>query len=316
MQEPEVPVKKKKKKKKRTTEQVMSENSLQIISGAELHRQQKERILVYSRAGMGKSRFVLSVPQSWGKIGYYAADDNAWLLQSISKRKRDRVVVVRPEGPDPTAQFMEFCNLDWDEIDPEVGTLIVDTYSKVAWDSISFSANTLAIDREPHYIVGELGKGGIAIPNRGDYQGIDGLSKQYLHDLFKRYHDKHIIFVCHEESKDFDGEIVGGPQHPGRQMIDFLPGQFSTVIRLIRETMIVPGAEDLSAAVVAITENDGKFVAKIRTDDEEAPNPMARIVLQRNPEHYWEMYEKFRNGELVVEAPKKKKKKVRDEVQE
>ena len=309
------PVRKKKKKKKRTPEQVASENSLEFIDGAELQKHEKERVLIYARAGTGKTRFALSVPEEWGKIGYFAADKNSWLLQSISKSKRARVRVVRPKGPNPTAQFMEFCNIDWDEVDPLVGVIVVDTYSKVALDAISYSANTLAIDREPHYIIGELGKGGIAIPNRGDYQGVDGLSKQYLDDLFARYHDKHIIFVCHEESKDYDGEIVGGPQHPGRQMIDYLPGQFSTVIRLTRESLVVPGEEDLTSVVVAITENDGKFVAKIRTDDEEAPNPMARITLRRNPAHWWEMYERFRDGTLSSNAvrtkTKQKKKKIR-----
>lgn len=304
-------VRRKKKEKKRTKEQVRSENSLRFLDGAELHKQERERILIYARAGTGKTRFALSVPESWGKIAYYAADSNSWLLQSISKSKRARVRIVIPEGPDPTAQFMEFCNLDWDTIDPEVGTIVVDTYSKVAMDAISYSANSLSIDREPHYIVGELGKGGVAIPNRGDYQAVDGLSKQYIQDLFSRYHDKHIIFVCHEESKDYDGEVIGGPQHPGRQMIDFLPGQFSTVIRLTRETLVVPGADDLQSVVVAITDNDGKFVAKIRTDNEEDPNPMGRVLLQKNPSHYWEMYEKFRNGELVAETPVKKKKKKR-----
>ena len=287
------------------------ENVLDFIEGDDLKSSEKERVLIYGRAGTGKTRFALSIPQSWGRIAYYAADKNAWLLQSINQRKKGRITVVRPSGPNPTAQFMQFCNVDWPD---DIGTIVVDTYSKVAMDAISYSANSLSIDREPHYIVGEIGEGGVAIPNRGDYQAVDGLSKQYLDDLFSRYHDKHIIFVCHEESKDYNGEAVGGPQHPGRQMIDYLPAQFSTVVRLTRETMVVPGADDLQSCVIAITENDGKFVAKIRTEEEEAPNPMAKITLSRNPEHWWETYEKFRQGEIAeppagLEKAKVKKKK-------
>lgn len=269
--------------------------------------------MIYGRAGVGKTRFGLSVPESWGKIAYYAADKNSWLLRSISKAKRSRIHVVRPRGDDPTALFMQFCMTDWDELDPEIGTIVVDTYTKVALDSISYTANSLTLDREKHYVVGEIGKGGIAIPNRGDYQGVDGLSKNYLDMLFDHQLDKHIIFLCHEESKQLAEGMpsVGGPQHPGRQMIDYLPAQFSTVVRLVRDEVLIPGADDVSPVVVAITENDGKYVAKLRTDDEEGPNPLARRVLERNPSSWWVELEEYIGSRVGTSPPKKKKKKLK-----
>lgn len=290
-----------------------TENILDILDGGQIDEDVKERIMIYGRAGVGKTRFGLSVPQGWGKIAYYAADKNSWLLRSISREKRDRIHVIRPRGEDPTALFMQFCMMDWDEVDPEIGVIVVDTYTKVALDSITFSANSLSMDREKHYTIGVPGKGGIAIPNRGDYQGVDGLSKSYLDMLFDKQLDKHIIFLCHEESKQLaDGApFVGGPQHPGRQMIDYLPAQFSTVIRLVRDEIMVPGADDVTAAVVAITENDGKYVAKMRTDDEEAPNPLARVVLDRNPSSWWEQYEAYTQGRLKTEAKPKTKTKTK-----
>lgn len=291
----------------------MSKNVLDLLRGDEIEAAVKERIMIYGRAGVGKTRFGLSVPESWGKIAYYAADKNAWLLRSISKAKRGRVHVIRPRGDDPTALFMQFCMMDWDEVDPEIGTIMVDTYTKVALDSISFTANSLTLDREKHYVVGDIGKGGIAIPNRGDYQGIDGLSKNYLDMLFDKQLDRHIVFICHEESRQIEGmPPVGGPQHPGRQMIDYLPAQFSTVIRLVRDEVVLPGNEDTTPVVVAITENDGKYVAKLRTDDEEAPNPLARRVLERNPNHWWLEYEEYVNSQ--VGAPKKGKKSKKERV--
>lgn len=292
-------------------------NILEFLTGEEIDQNVKERVLVYGRAGVGKTRFGLSVPESWGKIAYYAADKNSWLLRSISKEKRDRVLVVRPQGDDPTALFMQFCMQDWDEIDPEIGVIVVDTYTKVAMDSITFSANTLSMDREKHYVIGELGKGGVAIPNRGDYQGVDGLSKSYLDLLFDTQMDKHIIFICHEESKQVEGmAAVGGPQHPGRQMIDYLPAQFSTVIRLIRDDVMVPGADDVTPVVVALTENDGKYIAKLRTDDETAPNPLARRVLDRNPSPWWVEYDDYVNGRAKKATTLKKKKKKKLPIEE
>lgn len=288
-----------------------AKNVLDFLDGDDVDTIVKERIMIYGRAGGGKTRFALSVPPSWGRIAYYAADKNSWLLRSIAKEKRSRIKVVRPRGDDPTALFMQFCMTDWDEVDDSIGTIVVDTYSKVAQDSISYCANSLTLDREKHYVVGEVGQGGVAIPNRGDYQGVDGLSKQYLDMLFDKQMDKHIIFVCHEESKQLpDGTSVGGPAHPGRQMIDYLPAQFSTVIRLVRDEVMVPGADDVQPVVIAITENDGKFVAKLRTDDEEGPNPLARRVLERNPASWWRDYEAYTTGQLETAKPKKKKAKV------
>lgn len=283
------------------------DNILEILDGGDIDSRAKERIMIYGRAGVGKTRFGLSLPESWGKIVYYAADKNSWLLQSISRSKRDRIKVIRPRGDDPLALFMQFCMTDWKAEDSEVGCLVVDTYSKVALDSITFSANTMTLDREQHYVVGEIGKGGIAIPNRGDYQGVDGLSKGYLDMLFDTQSELHIIFLCHEESKQVEGmPAVGGPQHPGRQMIDYLPAQFSTVIRLVRDEILVPGADDVTPVVVAITENDGKYVAKLRTDDEDAPNPLARRVLERNPAHWWEEFTEYTQGQREPVKPKKK----------
>ena len=281
----------------------VGKNVLQILRGEDIDTVVKERIMVYGRAGVGKTRFGLSVPDDWGRIAYYAADKNSWLLRSISKEKRKRIDVFRPKGDDPTALFMQFCMTDFGD---EVGTIVVDTYSKVALDSITYTANSLTLDREKHYVVGEIGKGGIAIPNRGDYQGVDGLSKGYLDMLFDKQEDKHIIFLCHEESKQVEGmPAVGGPQHPGRQMIDYLPAQFSTVIRLVRDEIMVPGADDVTPVVIAITENDGKYVAKLRTEDEEAPNPLARRVLDRNPSPWWLEYVAATSGDA---KPKKKPK--------
>ncbi len=283
-------------------------NTLEMLRGDEIDQNAYERIIVYARAGIGKTRFGLSLTERFGKIAYFAADKNSWLLQSISKEKRKRIIVVKPKGDDPTALFMQFCMQDWSEIDPEIKTLVVDTYTKVAMDAIAWTANTNAVDREKHYIIGEPGEGGIAIPNRGDYQAIDGLSKGFLDMLFDKQSDKHIIFLCHEEVKTTEGvHSVGGPQHPGRQMIDYLPAQFSTVIRLVREELLVPGADNIEPIVVAITDNDGKFVAKLRTENENEPNPMARVLLERDPVNFWKQYDaNFVTGEPQAKALKAK----------
>lgn len=295
-------------------------NQLEIIHGSDLKERVKERILVYGRAGVGKTRFALSYPESWGKCAYYAADKNSWLLASISPKKRARVEIVNPtDAKDPAAAFSQFCIMDMAELGDDIGVIVVDTYTKVALDTLSYIANTMQITREAHEVIGEIGEGGAALPTRSDFAGLDALSKQYLDDLFSLHADKHIIFLMHEESKMVGGKngtLVGGPQHPGWTMIDYLPSQFSTVVRLIRDDVVVPGGGDLAPVVVAITEYDGKFPAKLRTNDEDAKNPLARLVLDRNPSSWWDVHEDYMEGRLTMEAeaavaPVVKKKKKR-----
>lgn len=265
--------------------------TLRITRGSDVGSGEAERIVIYGRAGIGKTRLALSLTERFGRIAYYAADKNAHLLRSISKKKRERIIIVRPEGPDPTALFMQFCMQDWSKIDPEIKTLVVDTYTKVAMDAISFSANSGSMDREKHYIVGVPGKGGQAIPNRGDYQAVDSLSKGFLDMLFDKQADKHIIFIMHEDSKVIGGTALGGPAHPGWAMMEYLPGQFSTVLRVVREQLLLPGAEMPEDVAIVIGEGDGKFVAKVPTEDETAPNPLARVALQKDPSSYWVKYD-------------------------
>jgi hypothetical protein len=269
---------------------------LAITKGKDVSAALKERILIYGSAGIGKTRAALSLTPRFGRIAYYAADDGSEFLASLSAEKRERVLVVKPSGDSPEKNFMQFCMQDWTKIDPEIGTVVVDTFSTLAQEVLQWSANNNVVDREKHYIIGDLKNGGQAIPNRGDYQAIESMSRGFLKNIFAMQADKHIIFICHEEVKLLENvRAVGGPSHPGRSLVDFLPGQFATVIRLVREPVLVPGEYVPRDVVVAVTENDGKFVAKLRTgnEDEKNSNPLKRVTLNVNPVNLWEAYDNY-----------------------
>jgi hypothetical protein len=101
-----------------------------------------------------------------------------------------------------------------------------------------------------------------------------------------------IIFVCHEDVKQIEGvPAAGGPSHPGRKMLTYLPGEFSTVIRLIKESVLIEGANGPENVVVAITDHDGKFIAKARTSEENQPSPLGRVVLDRDSLNFWKKYD-------------------------
>jgi hypothetical protein len=261
---------------------------LHILKPADVAAAQKERIIIYGRAGIGKTRLALSLPPRYGKIVYFAADQNSEFLTSIDASKRARIIVVKPEGDNPAALFMQFVMTDWKKVDPAIGTVVIDTYTIVALNAIRYSANSGAMTAEKHYVVGDPAAGGQTIPNRGDYNAIESLSRGFLDMLFARQKDMNIICLCHEDIKLVEGvHAVGGPAHPGRAMTEYLPAQFNTVIRLIRDQVLIPGASAPEDVVIAITENDGKFIAKVRTSDEGVANPLARVILDRNPTTYW-----------------------------
>lgn len=252
-----------------------------------------ERILEYGRAGVGKTRFGLSLTPRFGDIIYYAADENSEDLASIDPSKRSRITVLKPRGDDPIQNFTEFCMHNWQADFPNAKTLVVDTYSKVAEDAIQYSANTGAVTAEKHFQIGDVKKGGQIIPNRGDYLAIESISKGFLSLLFEYQRDMNIIFIMHEDLKvdEKAGTAFGGPSHPGRRMQDIIPATFNTVIRLTRETILVPGKSVPDTVVVANTANTGAYIAKIRENDETQGNPLPKVILGKNPVNFWEQYD-------------------------
>jgi hypothetical protein len=271
---------------------------LEVLSSKQ-DRQHPERIGIYGRAGIGKSRAALMLPKTdkWGEIIYYAADDNSELLQSIPADSRERVHVIKPRGDDHLVNFQQFCMTPWDVKFPNAKTLVVDTFSVMAFRVIQQIANKGYITREEHYQIGDPLNGGFALPSRSDYQAIDSACKGFLDMLYDKQRNKNIILVFHEDSKEISKNVfVGGPAVPGRRMLEDIPASLNTVVRLIRENGIVPGKQEVVSQVVAITANNGYYIAKLREADIENGNPLGRVVLDRNPINWWNKYDAYMGG--------------------
>ena len=273
-----------------------------------------ERIVIYGRSGIGKSRTALMLPEDekWGEILYYAADDAAEALASIPPSARERVHVIKPRGTDHLRNFQEFCMRDWKRLTDKntkqilavqpyakVKTIVVDTFSTVTYRVIQQIANEGTITREEHFKVGDPKDGGFALPSRSDYQGIESASKGFIDTLFDKQRDYNIIFVCHEDSKEVaKGVFAGGPAIPGRRMLEDLPGSFNTVFRLIREPgVLVPGETIPKMRVLAITSNDGRYIAKLRECDLVNGNKFDRVVVDLNPVSFWKAHDARMGGQ-------------------
>jgi len=254
-----------------------------------------ERIIIYARSGMGKSRFALSLPdtEKWGEILYYAADENSENLGSIAPSRWRRIHTIKPDSTNSVIQnFQEFCMRDWRPIYPKVRTIVVDTYTKIVRDAVQHSANTGSVTKEQHFKVGDPNNGGQVIPNRGDIEGVNALSWGFLDKLYDKQRHYNIILVFHEDSKKIStGQTQGGPAHPGWDMYEYLPSKVDTVIRLIREPILVPGASVPEMKVIAVTEHDGLYTAKVRENDYISGNVLGRVPLERDPSHFWLKYD-------------------------
>jgi len=279
----------------------MQEKGLEILKPEQITGSVPERIGIYGRAGIGKTRTALCLPntEKWGEIIYYAADDNTEMMRSVPAAARSRVHVVKPRGDDHHVNFQQFCMTDWHKLRPQVKTLVVDTFTTVAFRVIQQIANKGYITREEHFQVGDPLNGGFALPSRSDYQAIDSACQGFLEMLNDKQRAMNIILVFHEDSKEIGkGTFFGGPSVPGRRMLEHIPGSLNTVVRLIRENGVVPGKQEVISKVVAITSNNGNYVAKLREADIENGNPLGRVVLDNNPVNWWNKYDDYMGGSV------------------
>lgn len=252
----------------------------------------RERIIIYSWPGFGKTRAALSLPDTpkWGEIVYYACDEGSEFLGSCLKRYRKRVHVLKPDRDDPLMNFTEFAVHDWKTDFPKARTLVVDTYTKVMFDILRDCAQKGSMTQEKHFQFVTKGGTAVTIPNRSDYFAIQNISRNLVDLIFQHQSDMHIIYVMHEDMMQTEGiGAVGGPSHPGRQMALELPSKFNTVIRLTRDARVTPNGE-VKMIVTAHTDSHGQYVARIREAEEDG-NPMPMVDLDVDPVNLWQMYD-------------------------
>lgn len=275
-------------------------------------RPKLERAIVYSRPGFGKTRLVTSLPPRWGEILYYAADMNAAELGSVLPKYYDRIHVVNPISGEvdpktkrkipsnPVHDFTQFCMEDWTNwTDPKtkekpyanVRTLVVDTYTTIATKCLQWSADHGSVTAEAHFKIGDPEKGGRVVPNRGDYLGLYSITRGFVDLLDQHQSHLNVIFVMHEELNTPEGQgPIGGPSHPGQQMLEELPGMFSTVVRITRKTVPAQGGKPAQVQLIANTAPTGAYLGKVR-ENGEGGNPMPSVVLNIDPVNFWQEYD-------------------------
>lgn len=277
-----------------------------------IKRQTHEHVMIYSRPGFGKTRLATSLTSRWGEVLYYAADMGAAEVGSVLRKHMGNIHVVNPtsgkidpktkkkEASNPVHDFTEFCMMDWNGfVDPTTGempyknvkTLVVDTYTTIANKCLQWSADHSSVTAEQHFRIGDPEHGGRVVPNRGDYLGLYSITRGFMDLLDQHQSHMNIIFNMHEELNSPEGAAaLGGPSHPGQQMLEELPGMFDTVIRITRKPVPAKDGKPATFDLYANTAPTGVYLGKVR-ENGEGGNPIPSTKLNIDPINFWEIYD-------------------------
>lgn len=251
--------------------------------------------LIYGAPGVGKTNFGTAYPEEWGEGIYLAVDNDAWRLDSVLKQYRSRLHVYTLDDASPIDNMNQFAVEKWRKVHPKANVLIVDTLSKAAKLMLVHAARTNMFPTPNRIQFGpktaEIAQG---LPVPGDFNGTQYLVRNWINTLFRHQRDMHIIILAHEYSwipgKDdpASAKAFGGPDTIGSAIVKDVAADFPAVIRL--DVDHVTGLDGVSRGkYVAIAAMHGMYTARIKEGDE-ANNPMAKVLLQRNPVHWYRDY--------------------------
>lgn len=258
-------------------------------------KEPRERILVYSVAGNGKTRFVTSLTERFGEIVYIAIDEGSESLDSVLQKYRGRIHVEALDGINPLEDAGAIVHTNWKAKYPNAKTLVIDTFSTWTWNVLQYITNAGMFSTK-RVVIGEGTQQATALPDVGEYGGVHAQIRLFLTNLFNVQRDMNIIVVCHSDPPEA-GRGKGGPSTVGKKMTEWLPARFKTVIRLDREVSnaVVGGAIVQTSKFLALSAPHGEWIARINEASEKG-NPMPSYPLNIDPNNYWVRYDELKLG--------------------
>ena len=255
-------------------------------------RSLRDLIMIYSAAGNGKTRLATSLTERFGKIAYIALDEGSENLDSVLAKYHGRIDVFKPKWDNPIVEAFEIAEYDWKAAGYD--TVIIDTFTNLSWKLLFYVTNE-GMFQKNHVMIGDIGQPGrMAMPDKGDYGGVQGIVRNFVTTIFNQNPDMNIIFVCHQATDD-DSALgsVGGPATIGRALIEWLPARFKTVIRLDRKLIQATadsGEMSSSVKLLARTAQHGAWLARLN-ENSETGNPIPSVELDVDPVNFWEKYD-------------------------
>lgn len=250
--------------------------------------------LIYGDPGVGKSRFITSLPGS-GQIVLMTADSKSEALKSVLPAYRERIVVVNPHVKtgsgskvDPVVAAFIIARTNWKEQFPDMEYFVLDTVSSLGKSMLRHNADLGKYTKNP--IRYEVGDGEVITnPTEGDYGATQDQLERFMDILSGQPY--HSIVAAHAGiAKTKDGVVIGGgPVTVGQATITTFGGRFNPMVYLSRNVRRPLGKEAGSVEYWAHTEPVGIFNAKIRESKDGTPS-LAKVKLEPDPVHWWTEY--------------------------
>ena len=252
----------------------------------------RERALIYSVGGEGKTRLATSLTERYGEMIYFAFDEGSESLDSVLPEFRSRIHVKVPEGINPLEDAAAIIHTDWKAKHPGAKTLIIDTFSTWTWAALQYITNQ-GMFSSKRVRIGEGTKMETALPDVGEFGATHSQIRAFLTNLFIHQRDMNILVLCHADPPDKGA--LGGPSTVGKKMTAFLPSRFKTVIHIERElsNVIAQGTVQQVSKRIAYCSAHGDWIARINEASLRG-NPMPAVVLQTNPKHFWVDYDNLK----------------------
>ncbi len=250
--------------------------------------------LIYGAPGVGKTNFGTAYPEEWGEGVYIAADNAGTRLDSVLKEYRSRLHVYGFDDSSPIDLMNQYATEKWRKVHPKANVIIVDTLSKAAKLMLKHAAKTGMFPSSNRIQFGpktaEIAQG---LPIPGDFNGTQYLVRNWIDALFRHQQDMHIIVLAHEytwfpgEKDPASAKAFGGPDTIGSAIVKDVASEFPAVIRLTVDH--VKGLDGVTRGkYVASAAMEGMYLARIKEGD--GNNAMARVLLERNPGHWYRDY--------------------------
>lgn len=265
-----------------------------------------ERICLMGPPGGGKTKLAGDLPfgtPKWGERGIYIASDSGSAgLDSVSFASRERLIPVylKPSEVngklviDTNAFMCEALSNNWKAQYPDVGTIIVDTFTEPAKTILGDIADSGVTGG--HVTVG-AGVSRTNNPSPSDY----GLAQQQVTRWLKFAFGQplNLVAIFHgdfvEPEQGESGTIFGGPATVGKALVRYIAGKFHNVflVECKNQSVRVGNEVKVQTKYMVHTEQKGIWHAKIRLG---GPNPMPSFDITNNTKGFWEAYDKAKES--------------------
>ncbi len=267
---------------------------------------------LYGPPTAGKSRLALCLPESFGRIAYFATDEGGESLGSIPESYHDRIdsflFTATDEKLGIVRDLLDTYTTPWGSKDgpkhwPKehewkgpYGTLVVDTVSRLSYKVLELATSdkmSMVSKKSDYGMIGEPGTDHFfQLAGESHYGAMNNIILAFVSNLINLNPTLNIVLVCHEASADAKSP-KGGPGFAGRAIAKWLPGLCQTgVIRVKTEEETVISAAGIPTTTTtrqAWIAPHGTWIAR-KAENSPTGLDYKYVDLDNDPVNFWHKF--------------------------